>query len=102
MNKQQRESNKDRKLKRGRGMRERVKIARPIKTKEEEEEERGGGILPRSVRLIFRQTDKQKSQPADSSYQTDSDSPAAAFFNMLHRSRVPKHFKLGKFKILLP
>lgn len=67
----------------------------------QKDKEGGGerrGNIPRSTRLIFRQTDKQRSQPANSTYQTDSDSLAAADFNMLRRSSVPKHFKLGKFK----
>lgn len=75
--------------KRGRG----IKTVRPQKAKEKE-----GRVEEISPETLGSDLDKQRSQTANATYQTDSDSLAAAYFNMPSRSSIHKHFKLGKFK----
>ncbi len=62
MNEQKKEGKKDRKLKRGRGMGEGIKTARPKKTKEEEEEG-GEEISPEALgSYLDRQTEESVCQ----------------------------------------
>jgi len=70
----------------------------------ETHQDKGGarkGNIPHRLWLIFRQTDKKKIQPDNSTSQSDADSPDAADFGMLRRSSILNHLKLGKFKTRL-